>query len=220
MHVLYVEDNEINQALVGRVMRGRKHRVTFREDGEAALEVLAGDPEIDLVLLDIELAGAMNGLNVVKVLRDRGDMRPIVAVTAYAMMGDRERILAVGCDQYLPKPLVITDLIALLDHYAVGPAPHAAEPSVPAASADEEPAPVSAPVKASEPATGPIPAPAEAAPAAPGMPVQAGEVPALEPVMVAPVPVASQGAVSVPGPAMKAALPGQEAMSPPGAPTL
>ena len=117
MHILYVEDNETNQALVGRVVRARQYLVTFREEGEAALKVLEQDATIGLILLDVELAGAMTGLDFVQALRARGDRRPVVAVTAYAMMGDRERILEAGCDGYLPKPLVVPDLLALLDHY-------------------------------------------------------------------------------------------------------
>ncbi len=117
MRVLYVEDNEVNQALVARVMRAKQHEVLFREEGEGALEALAEDEDIDLVLLDIELAGGMTGLDVIRTLRARNDRRPVVAITAYAMMGDRERILEAGCDQYLPKPLVIPDLLNLLEDY-------------------------------------------------------------------------------------------------------
>lgn len=117
MRILYVEDNEVNQALVERVARAKKCEVIFLEEGEEALELLASDPNINLVLLDIELAGSFSGLDVIKSLRARQDKRPVVAVTAYAMMGDRERILNAGCDQYLPKPLVIGDLLALIEHY-------------------------------------------------------------------------------------------------------
>lgn len=117
MRVLYVEDNEVNQALVARVMRARQNQVLFREEGEGALDILAADPDIDLILLDIELAGSMSGLDVIRALRARSDTRPVVAITAYAMMGDRERILEAGCDQYLPKPIVIPDLLNVLDHY-------------------------------------------------------------------------------------------------------
>jgi two-component system cell cycle response regulator DivK len=117
MRILYVEDNEVNRALVERVMRARQCSVVFQDEGEGALAALAADPTIDLILLDIELAGTMTGLDVIRTLRARNDHRPVVAVTAYAMMGDRERILEAGCDQYLPKPLVVTDLLNVIDHY-------------------------------------------------------------------------------------------------------
>ena len=115
MRILYVEDNEVNRALVERVLRAKKCSAVFREDGEGSLEILANDPEIDLILLDIELASSMTGLDVIRAMRARNDHRPVVAITAYAMMGDRERFLEAGCDQYLPKPLVITDLLNMID---------------------------------------------------------------------------------------------------------
>lgn len=173
MRVLYVEDNEVNQALVARVMRARQNKVLFCEEGEKALEILADDSDIELVLLDIELAGVMSGLDVIRTLRARNDRRPVVAITAYAMMGDRERILEAGCDQYLPKPLVIPDLLKILDHYEDVIAASAAAPATPA------PAPVVDTAAAStetpkEPATSaPTTEPAPADKAAPAVPAVA-----------------------------------------------
>ncbi|MCD4685267.1 MAG: response regulator, partial [Anaerolineae bacterium] len=165
MRVLYVEDNEVNQALVERVMRARQCDVIFREEGEGALEILADDADIDLVLMDIELAGLISGLDVVRALRARNDHRPVVAVTAYAMMGDRERILEAGCDQYLPKPLVISDLLNLLDDYeqqfAAAPAP-AETPATATPAAAPSPT-AESPVAASTPASTPAPPPTPAA---------------------------------------------------------
>lgn len=152
MRILYVEDNEVNQALVERVARAKKCEVIFLEEGEEALELLASDPDINLVLLDIELAGSFSGLDVIKSLRARQDKRPVVAVTAYAMMGDRERILNAGCDQYLPKPLVIGDLLALIEQYE-----HKAEAQPAPAETGANgsaPAVVSAPAVASAAGTG------------------------------------------------------------------
>jgi CheY-like chemotaxis protein len=154
MRILYVEDNETNQALVERVVRARQHEIIVRDDGEGALEILAEDSSIDLVLLDIELAGSLSGIAVSKTLRERGDKRPVVAITAYAMMGDRERILAAGCDQYLPKPLAIADLLALFDQYAnagadrQAEAPAAAPPETVKVDAPSAPVLVSAPAAA------------------------------------------------------------------------
>jgi CheY-like chemotaxis protein len=134
MRILYVEDNEVNRALVERVVRARQYTIVFRDEGEGALEILAEDPTIDLILLDIELAGTISGLEVIQTLRERNDHRPVVAITAYAMTGDRERILAAGCDQYLPKPLAIADLLNLLDRYQAQLAQKSAAPE-PAATA-------------------------------------------------------------------------------------
>jgi CheY-like chemotaxis protein len=174
MRILYVEDNEVNQALVERVLRAKQCSVVFREEGEGALEALANDPEINLILLDIELAGSMNGLDVIRAMRARNDYRPVVAITAYAMMGDRERFLEAGCDQYLPKPLVITDLLNLLDEYEVQFARKADGKS--AAQPAAEAAPVESTAAETAPAT---PALAETQAAAASL---AGEIPARAPV--------------------------------------
>jgi len=202
MRILYVEDNETNQALVERVMRAKQHTILFRDEGEGALELLANDAEIDLILLDIELAGAISGVEVVKTLRGRNDKRPVVAVTAYAMMGDRERILAAGCDQYLPKPLNIADLIKVLDHYEGDIAARKAGLAVPAfppitatpiVSEDMPPVPATPPAP-SDVSSAPAPAAAESVPAAPpqppatdtSAPMPPPAVPATEPATVTP----------------------------------
>ncbi len=92
------------------------HSVVSYTEGEIALESLKREV-FDLILMDVELAGVINGLEVVRQLRSHGLKTPIVAVTAYAMMGDRDKCLAAGCNDYLPKPLPISDFIALLARY-------------------------------------------------------------------------------------------------------
>ncbi|MEL6152112.1 MAG: response regulator [Chloroflexota bacterium] len=116
MRILYVEDNQVNLMLVERVAKMGGHEVINRTSGEAAL---ADFDEInpDLILMDIQLEGQMTGLDAVRELRTRGVEMPIVALTAYAMKGDREKALAAGCNQYLPKPLPINVLLDLLKKY-------------------------------------------------------------------------------------------------------
>jgi two-component system cell cycle response regulator DivK len=212
MRILYVEDNEVNRALVERVVRARQYSIVFCDEGEGALAVLAKDPTIDLVLLDIELAGAISGLDVVRTLRDSNDKRPVVAITAYAMMGDRERILAAGCDQYLPKPLAIAELLALLDHYQTELAQKAPRPE----SVATEAAPV-----VGSPAAVEVPAPSPETPAATPSPEPEPEakpaVPASEPVTtVAPVPEPSSSAGGTPVIASEAGHPGNDGRTPQG----
>ncbi len=114
MRILYVEDNPANIFLVKRVAQG--HQVLNYIDGEEALRNFEHDRP-DLVLMDIQLAGPMNGLDAVRELRSKGVTTPIIAVTAYAMVGDRERCMAAGCDDYLAKPLPIPHLLALFEKY-------------------------------------------------------------------------------------------------------
>jgi CheY-like chemotaxis protein len=112
MRILYVEDNPANVSLVKRV--AREHELVNYIDGEDALRNFAKDNP-DLVLMDIQLSGRLSGLDVVRELRQQGYTVPIIAVTAYAMIGDRERCLAAGCDDYMAKPLPIPDLLRLFE---------------------------------------------------------------------------------------------------------
>lgn len=122
MRILYIEDNSANVLLVRRVARAGSHEVFHYIDGEEAMRRLDGiNP--DLILLDIQIAGELSGLDVVRKLRAEGYTTPIVAVTAYAMVGDRERCLEAGCNDYLAKPLPIPRLLEIIDQY--DPAKHA-----------------------------------------------------------------------------------------------
>ena len=116
MRIIYVEDNPANFALVERVARLGKHDVESFISGEDALESVAAAPP-DLLLVDIQLAGLMNGLELAEALRERNVQVPMVAVTAYAMLGDRDRCLDAGFEDYMPKPLPVMDLIQLFDRY-------------------------------------------------------------------------------------------------------
>ncbi|MBI5931738.1 MAG: response regulator [Chloroflexi bacterium] len=116
MRIMYVEDNAVNLELVRRIARLGGHEVVSYSNGKDALDALQTDAA-HLVLMDIQLEGEMDGIEVIKRLRTRGDQRPIIAITAYAMRGDEERILGSGCNDYLPKPLPISQFITLLAKY-------------------------------------------------------------------------------------------------------
>lgn len=159
MRILYVEDNPTNLMLVRRV--ARQHDLISYIDGEEALAKFDQDKP-DLVLMDLQLAGKLNGLEVVQTLRQRGYAGPIIAVTAYAMMGDRERCLEAGCDDYIAKPLPIPRLVSLFEHYdqalSAPQETQAPEESSPASVAPQTPTPVepqSATESADEPASEP-----------------------------------------------------------------
>jgi CheY-like chemotaxis protein len=117
MRVLYVEDNPANVFLVKRVAKMGNHEIINYVDG---MEVLERFKTInpDLVLMDIQINGELNGLDVVKRLRAEGFETPIIAVTAYAMVGDRERCIQAGCTDYMAKPLPIPQLVQLFEHYS------------------------------------------------------------------------------------------------------
>ncbi len=108
--VLVVEDNEDNRALVAKVLGYAGYRVVAAASGEEALELVARGPP-DLILMDLNLGG-MNGFEATRRLKeDPASARvPVVALTAYAMVGDRERALEAGCDGYIAKPVDVRRL--------------------------------------------------------------------------------------------------------------
>lgn len=103
--VLLIEDNEQNAYLVDYLLGARGWKVTLAVDGPTGLSLADSEPP-DLILLDIQLPG-MDGYEVARKLRanENLDGIPIVAVTSYAMPGDRENCLAAGCTGYIEKPI-------------------------------------------------------------------------------------------------------------------
>lgn len=103
--ILLIEDNEQNAYLVDYLLAARDWRVVRASDGPSGLE-LADSESPKLVLLDIQLPG-MDGYEVARRLRAKKslDGTPIIAVTSYAMPGDRENCLAAGCTGYIEKPI-------------------------------------------------------------------------------------------------------------------
>lgn len=103
--ILMIEDNEQNRYLTTFILEQHGYEVVQAEDGREGIEMAAQvDPA--LILLDIQLP-VMDGYSVARALRTNPalDTVPIVAVTSYAMVGDRERILAAGCTGYIEKPI-------------------------------------------------------------------------------------------------------------------
>ncbi len=103
--ILIVEDNEANRLLAGAVLEREGYRVEMAGNAEEALQRLAtGAP--DLILMDVQMPG-MDGLTLTRRLKD--DTRtagiPVIALTALAMTGDRERTLEAGCSGYISKPI-------------------------------------------------------------------------------------------------------------------
>jgi PAS domain S-box-containing protein len=124
LRVLLAEDNAVNQKLVVRLLQRGGHTVTVAENGRQALEVLLAQP-FDLVLMDVQMP-EMDGLEVTRALRgaekETGRHVPVVALTAHAMPGDRERCLAAGMDSYLTKPVEPRELWDAVRGALAGPA--------------------------------------------------------------------------------------------------
>jgi two-component system cell cycle response regulator DivK len=110
--IVVVEDNSDNRLLLQAIL-SNKYEITDYETGIEALDGMTAHPP-DLILLDISLPG-MDGTEVLKRMRAAPDLKslPVIALTAHAMTGDRERFLGAGFDDYVTKPLV--DETILLD---------------------------------------------------------------------------------------------------------
>jgi two-component system cell cycle response regulator DivK len=114
--ILYVEDNFQNRRLVRKILTAAGYEVIEAEDGLTG--IAAAKRELpDLILMDINMAG-MDGMEATAILKN-SDLRhiPIIALTAAAMKGDRERIMASGCDEYMHKPINRTELLQTIARF-------------------------------------------------------------------------------------------------------
>jgi two-component system sensor histidine kinase/response regulator len=135
LRVLLAEDNTVNQKLALRLLQRRGHQVTLATDGREVLQAL-DHAAFDLVLMDVQMPN-MSGFECAAAIRQveklSGTHLPIIAMTAHAMAGDRERCLEAGMDDYVSKPISPHTLFDAIDR-VMGHAP----PAAPAAAADED----------------------------------------------------------------------------------
>jgi two-component system, sensor histidine kinase len=103
LSILLAEDNRVNQLLMVRLLEGRGHRVTVAVDGLVALDE-AARYSFDVILMDVQMP-EMDGLEATRILRERGVRTPIIAMTAHAMQGDRDKCLKAGMSAYVSKPV-------------------------------------------------------------------------------------------------------------------
>ncbi len=103
--ILVIEDNETNIYLVSFILKKNDYEVIEARSGEEGVEIAAKE-KLDLILMDIQLPG-IDGLETTKRIRESevGRKSPIIALTSFAMTGDREKSLAAGCTGYIEKPI-------------------------------------------------------------------------------------------------------------------
>ncbi len=111
--VLSVEDNEDNRDMLSRRLIRRGYEIDIAVDGEEGIEK-AAQKVYDLILLDMSLP-RMDGYGVAQAIRATASKVPIIALTAHAMQGDREKTLQAGCDEYETKPAELTRLLKKMD---------------------------------------------------------------------------------------------------------
>jgi CheY-like chemotaxis protein len=102
---LVIEDNENNMVLMTRLLEKSGYRTLWAPTGAQGVEIALGQRP-DFIILDIQLPD-IDGMEVLRRIRasEIGDSIPVIAVTSFAMAGDRERLLAAGCDEYIEKPI-------------------------------------------------------------------------------------------------------------------
>jgi len=139
LHILLAEDNTVNQKLAVRLLEKQGHTVVVAENGRDALAALESD-SFDVVLMDVQMP-EMNGFEATAAIREReratGAHIPIIAMTAHALKGDRERCLAAGMDDYVSKPIRPVELAKAIEGQVAGTAVASVEE--PERAPDEEP---------------------------------------------------------------------------------
>jgi two-component system, cell cycle response regulator DivK len=115
--ILLIEDNENNRYLTTFLLQKYDYQVFQAVDGQSGIKMVQ-QIKPDLILLDIQLP-EMDGYAVAQELTRHQGMQdvPIIAVTSYAMVGDRERILAAGCAGYIEKPINPETFVSEIEHY-------------------------------------------------------------------------------------------------------
>jgi two-component system cell cycle response regulator DivK len=115
--VLIVEDNELNMKLFHDLLEAHGIRTIETRDGREVLEIARRDRP-DLILMDIQLP-EVSGLDVTKWLKEDAELKhiPVVAVTAFAMKGDEQKIREGGCEDYISKPISIARFLEVIDNY-------------------------------------------------------------------------------------------------------
>jgi two-component system cell cycle response regulator DivK len=115
--VLVVEDNDLNMKLFHDLLETQGYHILQTKDGMEALK-MARDHHPDLILMDIQLP-EVSGLEVTKWIKEDDNLKaiPVVAVTAFAMKGDEEKIREGGCEAYIAKPISVSNFLETVRHF-------------------------------------------------------------------------------------------------------
>ena len=133
LSILLAEDNAVNQKLALRLLERNGHRVEVVTDGKQAIDALRLR-RYDVILMDVQMP-IMGGLEATRIIRQleksTGEHIPIVAMTAHALKGDRERCLMAGMDGYISKPVSAEELLSIIGKISSNPSCFAPQPTVP-----------------------------------------------------------------------------------------
>ncbi|KAK3829007.1 MAG: CheY-like superfamily [Benniella sp.] len=121
LHILLAEDNIVNQKLAVRILQKYGHKITIASNGKIAVERF-NTGHFDLILMDIQMPimggfEATQEIRKLETLRGKGGRIPIIALITHFMIGDQDRCVAAGMDEYIRKPLRVSELIATINKF-------------------------------------------------------------------------------------------------------
>jgi len=114
--ILIVEDNNNNYDLLATFLKKSQAKLLWAKDGDEAVDTYSNNPEIDLILMDIQLP-TVNGFEATRQIRKINGEVPVIAQTAFALIGDREKSLESGCNDYIAKPIRKKIFLSILAKY-------------------------------------------------------------------------------------------------------
>jgi len=114
--ILIAEDVFLNYQLIASILKKNRYKLLHASTGSEAIEICRLDPSVDLVLMDMKMPD-IDGFDATRIIKEMRRNLPIIAVTAYALTGDKARALNAGCDDYLAKPVKASKLISMLTKY-------------------------------------------------------------------------------------------------------
>ncbi|MDO8281818.1 MAG: response regulator [Thermodesulfovibrionia bacterium] len=118
--ILIVDDNEKNRKLLKVIIESHGYETVEADNGKEGVR-LARESKPLLILMDIQMP-VMDGIEAAKILKSEAETAgiPVIAVTSYAMKGDREKFLATGINDYIAKPIDVNEVISIIDKYSHG----------------------------------------------------------------------------------------------------
>jgi CheY-like chemotaxis protein len=122
LEILLAEDNIVNQKVASNLLKKWGHNVTIVNDGKEAIEILT-TKAFDMILMDVQMPN-VDGVEATKRIRNSKSSNisshiPIIAMTAHAMKGDRERFIKAGMNDYISKPIDLKEVFAMMKKYAI-----------------------------------------------------------------------------------------------------
>ena len=118
LKILIVDDDETSSWLLGQMLKKLDREVLYAENGLKAVEICGNNPDIDLILMDIKM-DIMDGYEATRQIRQFNNKSFIIAQTAFALAGDRERAIEAGCNEYISKPITQNKLLSMIKgHFA------------------------------------------------------------------------------------------------------